>query len=68
VSLQAQQCHRNLAGSLPRHWRPEARHTNSTGGGNYERREAIGIPQPLGVDRGELDQIVIERGAHEGTR
>ena len=67
MALQAEERDCYLACALPRDRRPEPRHTDGASRRDHQGRKGIGVPQPLGIDRGELDQIVIEGGAHVAT-
>ncbi len=66
MALQAEERNRYFAGALPRDRWSQPGHTDGACCRDHQRRKRIGVAEPLGADRGELDQVVIE-GAHAGT-
>ena len=68
MSVQAEEGDRDFSCTLTSNRRPQPRHTYRPGCRYYEGRQHVGISQPLGVDGGELEQIVIVGGLHGAIR
>ena len=68
VPLETEQSHRNSPRALPNNGWAERRHPHSAGRGHHQSGEGMGIPEPGRVNRGELEQLVVEGGAHPDPR
>ncbi len=64
VPFEAEKGHGDAASPFPNYGRPQRRHADRARRRHHQTREREGVPQPRRIDRGEFQQLVIERGAH----
>lgn len=62
VPIEAEQPDRQASSALPHHRKTEGGHAYRSRGSHHHGRESVRVAKLGGIDRGELEDVVIERG------